>query len=902
MSSKLAIQKPYVVAKLPKPIGLKKGRYVVGEVHGGALTSKKRKRSELAVGVDGEGVNLYDIASSRLITSYALPPQGLFTCPPASLRTRVSKNRFERRTYVSTTSPQPQITLFYESTDSKQPGLFSSETYKITSSTSPVVFLGTIAAAQGSETSTEILDLIVIKENGEIECLDGNTLHRKWISPASAIERDSTTSQEEMSVEFAHLTNAYATGQGIFKDRDDVYAIFSDNSAESMESRVISEDGFNPDVLFLITKSTGSAPARNIHIITLPRKVTGFDNSNRSVRTLVTTLLQTPCKREFANNSTFSLQVSSGTLQQLSNDVVTMYEFSGSIATEVSSIQVDNALSFLRLSSTSVLISSNDVLAVYNPKYQTTITSFANSSDSADEHYSNIKLISYFPKENAAVAISENQLISIQIEGKSRAAGLLIDSIGHATHQSRPIAILEAAFGDEVGVATMGRFHAGSIKLEGSALGPKDVLEKLDSSCISNDPDTYDKYMAVRLVKGSDFDKRWAIFCLGKIFSWESSTDGAEPTLRISFYPENTFGYLLKNGYISTASVESALLSQIKSSNLDSLPRGELVKALFEMDPSVEILRALISQTYLDASELVHAVHILMDNLELFGDNAYTKQELLTNGRAIGEDTVMDDDKGEREVQDLAAQAEDDLALIEFQLGEGSGVRGETLSLALGKLYTCPTDAIVHALQTVFTSQQIVSLIYQLRFDLRGGAWTSKYVDNSDEIDEEAEMSDSSIIIISSLLHNCIDAIGAGGWISGNVRLFNGDAFEAEELVASLKNEISATLEGLEEAIFLKGMLSEVIRYGASVQKALPSDGPLTENQLKRKRSSKPMLVQIDEEERVLPMGLKASEKIALIKVGAGGELLNRSMRDVGRLKSRKVPKYSMERIEVSWG
>jgi hypothetical protein len=34
----------------------------VGEVFGRASGSKKRKRSELAVGVDGEGVNLYDVS------------------------------------------------------------------------------------------------------------------------------------------------------------------------------------------------------------------------------------------------------------------------------------------------------------------------------------------------------------------------------------------------------------------------------------------------------------------------------------------------------------------------------------------------------------------------------------------------------------------------------------------------------------------------------------------------------------------------------------------------------------------------------------------------------------------------------------------------------------------------
>lgn len=62
MSSRFSLQKPYVVASLPEPIDHVKGHYMVGDVYGGAPGSKRRKRSELAVGVDGEGVNIYDVS------------------------------------------------------------------------------------------------------------------------------------------------------------------------------------------------------------------------------------------------------------------------------------------------------------------------------------------------------------------------------------------------------------------------------------------------------------------------------------------------------------------------------------------------------------------------------------------------------------------------------------------------------------------------------------------------------------------------------------------------------------------------------------------------------------------------------------------------------------------------
>lgn len=61
MSAGLSIEKPTVVVTLPRSIDHSAGRYVISEVHGGVPGSRKRKRSELVVGVDGEGLNIYDV-------------------------------------------------------------------------------------------------------------------------------------------------------------------------------------------------------------------------------------------------------------------------------------------------------------------------------------------------------------------------------------------------------------------------------------------------------------------------------------------------------------------------------------------------------------------------------------------------------------------------------------------------------------------------------------------------------------------------------------------------------------------------------------------------------------------------------------------------------------------------
>jgi hypothetical protein len=61
MASEYRIHRPYVVATLPRPLDHTDGRIVAREVYGQREGQKKRKRTELAVGVDGETASIYDV-------------------------------------------------------------------------------------------------------------------------------------------------------------------------------------------------------------------------------------------------------------------------------------------------------------------------------------------------------------------------------------------------------------------------------------------------------------------------------------------------------------------------------------------------------------------------------------------------------------------------------------------------------------------------------------------------------------------------------------------------------------------------------------------------------------------------------------------------------------------------
>lgn len=55
------LQPPSVLAQLPRPLHASTGKTQIGEVHSLA-ESKKRKRYEVVVAVDGEAVNIYNVS------------------------------------------------------------------------------------------------------------------------------------------------------------------------------------------------------------------------------------------------------------------------------------------------------------------------------------------------------------------------------------------------------------------------------------------------------------------------------------------------------------------------------------------------------------------------------------------------------------------------------------------------------------------------------------------------------------------------------------------------------------------------------------------------------------------------------------------------------------------------
>jgi hypothetical protein len=129
---------------------------------------------------------------------------------------------------------------------------------------------------------------------------------------------------------------------------------------------------------------------------------------------------------------------------------------------------------------------------------------------------------------------------------------------------------------------------------------------------------------------------------------------------------------------------------------------------------------------------------------------------------------------------------------------------------------------------------------------------------------------------------------------------------DSGDFLASLKLEVSAALEGIQEAVYLRGVLAEVVKYGTCIQKGIGGDVLAKEKRSASGTSkptwlAKPKACQLDRpRSRMLPIGLKVPRpRISPEKVVSGGEVVQRSRREIGHLASQQVAQYSLERIAV---
>jgi hypothetical protein len=795
-------------------------------------------------------------------------------------------------------------------------------------------------------------DLLATFDNGDVICLSADLDIVRWVANLTSLVAAGNTKVE---LEHVALANARSVTRGLLRSREDIAAVLNPTSDESSDLLELTQ------ILCTVGRKTNGT--RVVTLISVqPRSADLTTVQLSPLKHLVKWDLPKSSKASTSTASVpqHSIHASSGAVHTLVDGILLSYDLSGTIPKLDSELHVpgSNVDSFLRLSQDLIFTTSQSTCRVFDVKYNSLqailpLGSDANTSSSASpskkrkhaqpettvEVPSPYNLVAYYAELGLVVTSRDDEIFGMQFGGslsrkRVKTVGtLLIDALGKGIASKKTtggydahkwqerkaklnryarkgkIAHFEQAFATDLGIqldsADLEKRRENEVNGGpltngvGPSIPDEDamVLDMADEEAEEGELRTWKMPETIPDNQRQQY-RQYALYALSKIFRWtnaSSTENSARGSLKVDFFAPNVFQWLLHTGHLTKESIRKAFLEESTDSiqNVSFITDGDIVKALVEFDADLHILSAVLNHShFLPVGEVVQAIKLLMQSLDDEPqENGDTK--LLTNGTDPAEAEMEVDITSELD----AASHEIDHALS--ILDHGLLTRSHTLRPALIRLHTFPAPVISATLRSMLPRRDLESLIRLLHLELRNGGWTSSY-DFADtemlSVDVATEdPDDHAVAIIASLLSNTLDAIGAGAWLAsvGNVS----SSETSEQIIEALHSDTSEALNGFFEARFMRGLLSEFLRFATTLPKShKPSNKTL-------ERQGKPFAVtgQLDGDEDLpmLPLGGKADMGVDKMKKSHGGRKEERSKREMGLLISKRVPKYSFERIVI---
>jgi hypothetical protein len=388
----------------------------------------------------------------------------------------------------------------------------------------------------------------------------------------------------------------------------------------------------------------------------------------------------------------------------------------------------------------------------------------------------------------------------------------------------------------------------------------------------------------------SELDRRRVSYILGKLFGLgESGLYIRVPSLKL-------LEWLAIAGYLSVQELRSAWRCTREHDFITSSNRiqpGDIMAAIRSFDDDFQIMHALLSHSMPQGiEEVVQALKFVVQSFdEPTTANGETlalpapTQPQLTNG-----DTLLTNGDADSQLDLESKAAEQELDEAMSALSNGLEVRSEILRMAFARLLAFNQRRITATLRSRLSHRELLIFVHILRIELADGGWTSRYIGGlsaNEEFDEQMGMvntmggmedsgpRDEAIKTIGDLLNCAVDAMGNTGWLVG----LSGAPVSAGELLASLRAEVCAGLEGCYEAETLGSALSEIERFARQLQDgagSLEAGGTGVEDAL-------------------LPIG----GRVLPLVVDEKGRSAKKSRVALAQEKSRRVGRYSFERIRV---
>ncbi|XPS69882.1 hypothetical protein M3J09_002133 [Ascochyta lentis] len=933
MSSDKEIGAPFTLASLSKPVNSTDGR-----IHATGVCSisgiKKRKRTEIVVGVEGECISIYSLQNPQLVTSYALPPSASFTAAPYSTyRKGSSKTPAQRFTYASVTEStagaKSQLVCFHETIlgDNAE----TAKTSYTPSNGSQVSTIESLPVAGGGSIKDSMHDVLATFENGDVICLSADLSAVRWVANLLSV---GSQKNKGFKIENVTLSTARNVTRGLLRSREDIAALLSPESNEAADLLELTQ------ILCVIGQNASGT--RILQLLQVqPRNADLPSAQLQPLKHLLSLSLPKPSSILLRTDSvaTYSLHATSGALHILVDGGIISYDLSGTVPKINSELLLTEAKidSFLRISQDVVFATAPGSCRAFDVKYNSLQAHLAlgaapGSDDAASprkrkhaqpepETTATPQLVAYYAELGLVVAVRDDELLGMQYAGTNarkrvKTEGtLLIDALGKGIAKPKAgaesakwldrkekldryaskskIAKFEGVLASCLGIPLEKKTDAQTKQeneVKGGPLtngvGPK-VTEE-DAAAVDKEEPSEDQLRKWNLPSAipesqRQLHRQHALYALSKIFRFEGST------LKVAFFPPNVFQWLLQIGHLTKESIRRALLDEAPefAHAVPKITDGDIVKAIVAFDPELHILSAVLNHKhFLPIGEVVEAIRLLTQSLDDKPETSETAK-LLTNGTAPADEDMDVDTELD------AATTEVDHALT--VLSNGVSIRSNTLRPALTRLHTFPAPLISSTLRSVLPRRDLESLIRLLHFELKNGGWSSQY----DFIDPEASTDDSpddhAVTIIAALLSSTLDAIGAGAWLAA---VGTPDSTsDGKDIIDALHADTSEALNGFWEARYMRGLLGEFLRYAANTPKSQKPSSKSLENQ--NKPFAPPPLPAKDADLPMLPLGGKPDMGVEKTKQGKGGRREERSKREIGMLISKKVPKYSFERIVV---
>ncbi|KAJ5083449.1 hypothetical protein N7456_012876 [Penicillium angulare] len=920
------LQSPSILAQLPRPLHASTGKTRIGDVYSLA-DAKKRKRYEVSVAVDGEAINIYNVQTPKLVTSYAVPPQSIFSCRPCSVRRKISKKSLvQRQTYVAATKPEHQLKCFVEeiSNGSSAPAI-SSSTTTITDSRSPTAFIGILPTGHDDEDEKDSFDVVTVHGDGRIRRLSADLKTQRWSIQHSEISKTSSTH----TVQTCFLIDIEDARKALFKRRQDLAALALGDQMTDAASE--------PSILLVISHPKDAVSFAledvNIQVFSVPTSSAAQEESQR-LRHLQT--IRVPgFKKINSNGLQWNFHPGSAGLQ-LSFDKgffsIDMSQYAPSVTSQFT---LDgNFSSVMRVSPQCIIGATDSLVAVYDTQYQSVQRSIAlREILPTTDSNAPISFISYFAKLGIAVGTKGNALIAFDLTSlhshsgpslKRSRDGLLIDAIGRG-------------IGASAGQWDVASKKHRSDNMTSSHLNSPERIERwnkltetISQAIESKDADVFDRAVQTYFCPpgspttlptlGEYVDPESTLFLLSKIFVVESSESKLDMTapssfhLRIVLWPRITCAWLINLGHLSPDNVEIALRRASKPHIIQPLPTGTFTQALIDSDPSMRrVNHVLGGSSAFTVNELSYALKYFLTQARDRSGALEETARAITNG-------------------DIATPTEE----LSRHLGsETATVKAifKGLNTSLHKIHLHPLSSVTKSLRSNLARQELISMIHHLRLSLATGGYMSRFSENPPTpITIDMVTPPLSLKTITDLLTSAVDAVGPSGWISAlpNVNDLDDEtastiaaATREMDLIADMRAEVSATLGGVEEATYLKGILREYLQFAEQVVASNtagnvvakveeePIDKP---SHLIRheKLNGADLLVYsrpgegedgVDGEAsgKMLPLSMKAaSTDVTRTKVKKStGEAKVRSDREISYLRRKEAGKYSFEKLLI---